>query len=71
MSNVFQTYLKGFKLKKMVVKPKTTQSIEPIKVKPQLIDPTLTDRPLPQQLEVWSRGGRGPTITCQVLHVND
>ena len=29
MSNAFQTNLKGFKLKKMVVKPKTTQSIEP------------------------------------------
>ena len=38
MSNVFQTYLKDFKLKKIVVKPKTTQSIEPIneQVNPQL-----------------------------------
>ena len=29
MSNVFQTCLKGFKLKIMVVKPKTTQLVEP------------------------------------------
>ena len=29
MSNVFQTCLKGFKLKKLVVEPKTAQSIEP------------------------------------------
>ena len=29
MSNAFQTCLKGFKLKKMVVKPKTAQLVEP------------------------------------------
>ena len=29
MSNVFQTCLKGFKLKKLVVEPKTTQLVEP------------------------------------------
>ena len=29
MSNVFQTCLKGFKLKKLVVEPKMAQPIEP------------------------------------------
>ena len=29
MSNVFQTCLKGFKLKKLVVEPKTAQPVEP------------------------------------------
>ena len=29
MSNIFQTCLKGFKLKMMVVKPKTAQLVEP------------------------------------------
>ena len=29
MSNVFQTCLKGFKLKKLVVEPKTAQLVEP------------------------------------------
>ena len=28
MSNVFQTYLKGFKLKMMVVEPKRVQPVE-------------------------------------------
>ena len=28
MSNVFQTCLKGFKLKKLIVETKTTQSVE-------------------------------------------
>ena len=28
MSNVFQTCLKGFKLKKLIVKPKTAQLVE-------------------------------------------
>ena len=45
--------------------------VQPIKIKPQSIDPTLTGRPPPQQLKVWSKGGRGPTITYQVLNVND
>ena len=29
MSNIFQTYLKGFKLKKLVIEPKTAQLVEP------------------------------------------
>ena len=29
MSNIFQTCLKGFKLKKLVVEPKMTQPVEP------------------------------------------
>ena len=37
MSNVFQTCLKGFKLKKMVVKLKLTQ---PVEESTQLIEPT-------------------------------
>ena len=38
MSNVFQTYLKGFKLKKLAIKSKTAQSVEPDEepVDPQL-----------------------------------
>ena len=36
MSNVFQTCLKGFKLKKLVVKPKMAQPVEPDK---EPIDP--------------------------------
>ena len=36
MSTVFQTCLKGFKLKKLVVKSKTTQPIEPDE---ELVDP--------------------------------
>ena len=38
MSNVFQICLKGFKLKKLVVEPKTTQPVE-LNVEP--IDPKL------------------------------
>ena len=29
MSNVFQAYLKGFKLKMIIVEPKTAQLVEP------------------------------------------
>ena len=30
----------------------------------------LTDRPLPQLVEVRSRGGRDLTVTCQTLNAN-
>ena len=36
MSNAFQTCLKGFKLKKLVVDPKTTQ---PVESDEELVDP--------------------------------
>ena len=86
MLNVFQTCLKGFKLKKLVVEPKMTQPIESDEepVDPHLnrsrgakkilshfqnscsIDQgsTSTGQPPPQSVEVQSRGGRGPTVTC-------
>ena len=38
MSNVFQTCLKGFKLKKLVVEPKMAQPVEP---EEEPIDPQL------------------------------
>ena len=53
MSNVFQTCLKCFKLKKLVVKPKTAQPIEPDE---ELVDPQLNQsglgRPLAQSVKV-------------------
>ena len=50
MLNVFQTCLKGFKLKKLVVEPKTTQPVEP--------DEELIDRKLNR-----SRSGSTPSST--------
>ena len=38
MSNVFQTCLKGFKLKKLVVEPKMAQPVEPDE---ESVDPQL------------------------------
>ena len=71
MLNVFQTYLKGFKLKMMVVEPKTTQLVEPDEEPVNLFSsigrmvqkPSLSSRTLvqlvkvePQPVEVQSRG---------------
>ena len=39
MPNVFQTCLKGFKLKKLVVEPKTAQPVEPDE---EPVDPSST-----------------------------
>ena len=73
MSNVFQTCLKGFKLKLMVVEPKTTQ---PIKLDEELVNlfssigrrvqkPFLSFKTLAQLIEVWSRSnGHLPSIKC-------
>ena len=49
MSNVFQTCLKGFKLKKLVVEPKTAQPVESYE---ELVDPLTQSVDL--QLN-WSR----------------
>ena len=77
---------KVFKLKKLVVEPKTAQPDESDK---EAVDPQLnrsrgakkntfslfqngysTSQPPPQPVEVWSRGDQGPTITCQVVNAN-
>ena len=56
MSNSFQTCLKGFKLKELVVEPKMAQLVEPDE---ESVDPqfnqsrvrTITDRPPAQPVE--------------------
>ena len=72
MSNVFQTRLKGFKLKMMVVEQKTAQPVEPYKEpidllsstgrrvqKPFLYFTTLVQpvKVEPQPVKVQSKGG--------------
>ena len=86
MSNVFQTYLKGFKLKKLVVEPKTTQPVEPDEepVDHQLNrsrgakKPFLSSRMVVQSDEELVdphlnrlRSSRDPTVTFQALNAND
>ena len=75
MSNVLQTCSKGFKLKKLVVEPKTTQPIEPNEesINPQFnrsrgtkksfLFSRMVVQPIkvePQPIEVQSRTCRGP-----------
>ena len=49
MSNVFQTCLKGFKLKRLVVEPKTAQLVKPNE---ESVDPpNSTGRPPAQSIE--------------------
>ena len=63
----------------MVVEPKMAQPIEPDEESINQFSSTsrrvqklsLSSRTLVQLIEVWSRGYRGPTITCQVLNTND
>ena len=79
MSNAFQSCLKGFKLKIMVVEPKTTQLVESDKEPVNLFSstgqgvqkPFFSSKTLVQLIEVWSRGGQDPTVTCQALNAND
>ena len=60
MSNTFQTSLKNFKLKKMIVEPKTTQQIESDEEPVNLFSsidrgvqkPSLSSRTLVQLVEV-------------------
>ena len=74
MSNVFQTCLKGFKLKKLVVEPKMTQPVESdkeliglfISTSRNVQKPSLSSRILvqlvkvePQPVEVQSKFGQG------------
>ena len=74
----FQTCLKGFKLKRMVVEPKTTQLVEPDEEPIDLFSltgrkvqkPSFSFRTLVQQVEVRSRGNRGPMVICQTLNAN-
>ena len=54
MSNVFQTCLKGFKLKKLVVEPKTAQPIEPDK---ESVDPQLN----------WLRGVKKHSLSSRMI----
>ena len=79
MSNVFQTCLKDFKLKKLVVEPKMAQPIEPDE---EPIDSqlnwlrgtkkhSLSSRTVVQPVKVRSMGDRGLTVTCQTLNAND
>ena len=78
MSNVFQTCLKGFKLKMMVVEPKTAQLVEPDEEMVDLFNsigrrmqkPSLYSKTFVQPVEVWSRDGQDPMVTCQVLNAN-
>ena len=54
MSNVSQTCLKGFKLKKLVVEPKTAQPIEPDK---ESVDPQLN----------WLRGVKKHSLSSRMI----
>ena len=67
MSNVFQTCLKGFKLKMMVLEPKSAQLVESYK---ELVDlfnstsrmvqkPSLSFKTLVQQVEVQLKSNQG------------
>ena len=78
MSNVFQTCLKGFKLKKLLVEPKMAQ---PIELDEESVDPStqpvegckkhsLSFRMVVQSVNVWTVTCQGPTVTCQALNAN-
>ena len=54
MSNVFQTCLQGFKLKKLVVEPKRAQPIEPDK---ELVDPQLN----------WLRSVKNHSLSSRMI----
>ena len=76
MLNVFQTCcLKGFKLKRMVVEPKTAQPIEP-DVEPTNLFNSTNRRvqklflSFPERLSNWSKGGRSLMVTCQASNTN-
>ena len=76
MSNVFQTCLKDFKLKNIVVEPKTAQPVKPDEKPVDLFSsigwkvqkPSLCSRILVQPVEEQLRDGRGPTVTYQALN---
>ena len=78
MSNDFQTYLKGLKLKKIVVELKTAQlvkldeeSIDLFKSTGRMVQKSsLSSRTLVQSVDNLLRGGRGPTVTNHVLNAN-
>ena len=67
MSNVFQTCLKGFKLKMMVVEPKPTQPVEPNEepvnqfssTDRMVQKPALSFKTLVQQVEVQLKSNQG------------
>ena len=78
MSNVFQTYLKGLKLKKIIVELKTAQSV---KLDEELVDlfkstgrmvqkSSISSRTLIQSVDDQLRGGRSPTVTNHALNTN-
>ena len=86
VSNIFQTCLKGFKLKKLVVEPKTAQLVEPneepINPPTQPVNPpaqlvngwkkhSFSFRTVVQPIKVRTVTNRNPTITYQLLNVND
>ena len=54
MSNIFQICLKGFKLKKLVVEPKTAQPVEPDE---EQVDPQLN----------WSRGAKKTSLSSRTV----
>ena len=81
MSNIFQTFLKGFKLKKLVVEPKTAQPVKPIEGAKKflfLLERLFNwsrlnlnrSRSGQGPVEVQLRGGRGRMVTCQALNAN-
>ena len=73
MSNVFQTCLKGFKLKKLVVEPKMTQQVEGCKKKKQkhflssrtVVQPVKVEpQPIDPHLNRSKPNGHLPSIKC-------
>ena len=78
MSNVFQTYLKGLKLKKIVVELKTTQSVKLDEESVDLFKSTgrmvqkssISSRTLVQLVDDQLKGGWSPTVTNHALNAN-
>ena len=52
----------GWKVQKHFLSSKTI--VQSVKVEPQSIEVE------PQSVEIWSKGGRGPTVTYQALNTN-
>ena len=82
----FSNLFKSFKLKKLVVEPKTAQLVEPnekpIDPPTQSVDPSaqlvnwwkkhsFSFRTVVQPIKVRTVTNRNPTITYQLLNVND
>ena len=66
----FQTCLKDFKLKKLVVEP-DEEPIDPQLNWSRVQKNSLSSRTVVQPVKVWTVTSQGPTVTCQVLNAND